>query len=393
MMKLVFCNLLLFLVIFSNLYAQDTLKNQINWNDYLNQEWENYLKNLDSNWIEFNRQQEEEWRRYVKNVKQKWNEFEDSWHKKWVKYSENLNSKSIVNFEEGIVKIEAITEKNQENPETKVKEILLDKVKSLINTQIPTIKEPLFADQLPIKVVPKDTEKHKEKVFEPEDVDKFVKEKVAPEIKITTETFRSKDGIERIKAEVKFELNENHLPIRAKKYLPLVYKYSEKHSVDPALVMAIIENESAFNPLVTSERNGKPIATGLMQLVPWSGGKEAYNALGYNGEPTREFLKNPENNIRLGTKYLSILNDIYDKVNNEDKKRLLMISAYNTGPSNVNKTLCNCHKSYLAIEKVNDMDSTKLYNYMRQNLPFNETRKYLKSVERSYNKYKSPEDL
>ena len=73
-------------------------------------------------------------------------------------------------------------------------------------------------------------------------------------------------------------------------YLPRKLIKEEIDKINPKLVMAVIHTESAFNPKARStfkRKNGRTgHAYGLMQLVPYSGGKEAYNYLGYNGNPT-----------------------------------------------------------------------------------------------------------
>lgn len=96
-----------------------------------------------------------------------------------------------------------------------------------------------------------------------------------------------------------------------------VAKYSKEYQVPPEVVIAVIEHESTFSPIVISSRN----CVGLMQLSPPTA-KAVAADLGmvyYN-------LQNVEHNIRIGTKYLS---DLYVKYKNWNR----VLSAYNMGPT------------------------------------------------------------
>ncbi len=86
-------------------------------------------------------------------------------------------------------------------------------------------------------------------------------------------------------------------------------------NVDPALVEAIVYNESAFDPGATSRAG----ATGLMQLMP-----ETAASLGVSD------VYDPAQNVRGGTRYLRGLLDRFHDV-------ALAIAAYNAGPAAVER--------------------------------------------------------
>jgi soluble lytic murein transglycosylase-like protein len=91
----------------------------------------------------------------------------------------------------------------------------------------------------------------------------------------------------------------------------LVAAAAQRHSLDPALLTAVIKQESAFNPCAVSLKG----ALGLMQLMP---------------ETARELhvadVFDPEENIRGGAAYLRQLLDRY-----KGDLRLALI-GYNAGP-------------------------------------------------------------
>ena len=102
--------------------------------------------------------------------------------------------------------------------------------------------------------------------------------------------------------------------ISASTYDHLIKAACRKHSIDPALVMAVIHAESQFDPLAVSPKG----AVGLMQLSPI-----VTKELGIN-DPF-----NPRINIDGGVRYLKGLLDTFDG----DRK--LALAAYNAGPTQV----------------------------------------------------------
>ncbi|MCC7430111.1 transglycosylase SLT domain-containing protein [bacterium] len=327
-------------------------------------------------WQNFMDEQEKQWETYKTNTQKIFGEFQESTPKNWVTYDLEERSKTEVNFEKGEIKVEVLLEKN-ENAQEKLSEVS----KELLKTS--DKESSIFSEQLPIK-----EEKTGEKIqFENKSLDKFLSKTTKENSKIS-KPFKNSEEKEVVKATLTIKLNSDHISKRAEKYLPFVETYSQKFGVEPELVLAIIRNESAFNPVVTSVCNGKPCATGLMQLVPWSGGKTAFNSLGFEGQPTRDYLKDPEKNIELGTKYLSILMEIFKEIQHETKIRYLTICSYNTGTGNVARGLIRQNNVSLAVDYSKKVNETELFTKLTQDLPYEETRNYLKKVTASYKTYK-----
>jgi soluble lytic murein transglycosylase-like protein len=99
-------------------------------------------------------------------------------------------------------------------------------------------------------------------------------------------------------------------------YDAIIAEHASVHGVRPDLVHAVIQAESAFNPMARSVKG----AMGLMQLMPATavqyGVTNAYD---------------PVQNIRAGVAYLRRLLDRYS--HNEE----LALAAYNAGPAAVEK--------------------------------------------------------
>lgn len=174
----------------------------------------------------------------------------------------------------------------------------------------------------------------------------------------------------------------------APKFLPLVNRYAAKTGVDPALIFGIIYQESRFNPNAVSQAE----AYGMMQLVPRSGGLEAFRkAKGESVQPTKDYLMDPENNIELGATYLSmLLFDYWTKgVGNMPSREYCVISGYNTGPGNVSRAFTgSTGKLNEAQAKANAMSPDELFDFLRVNLPYAETRDYLLRVTAARRHYK-----
>lgn len=102
-------------------------------------------------------------------------------------------------------------------------------------------------------------------------------------------------------------------------YADLINKAANKHGVDPALIAAIIEQESRFNPKAKSSVG----ARGLMQLMPLV-------CRGANLDPDGDCY-DPEKNIMAGTAEIAR----YLKQYNGNLE--VALAAYNAGPVAVNK--------------------------------------------------------
>jgi len=159
-----------------------------------------------------------------------------------------------------------------------------------------------------------------------------------------------------------------------------VINAAQKYGLPRSLILSVIKNESSFNPRARSHAN----ALGLMQLVPTSGGKEAYSYLmGKEATPGPDVLYDPIENIMLGATYLHLLNTRYfGKVKDKKSRLHLIIASYNTGAGNVSKAFTGKMKLRPAIQKINQMTSDQVYEHLIAHLPYAETKTYLSRVTR-----------
>ena len=137
---------------------------------------------------------------------------------------------------------------------------------------------------------------------------------------------------------------------------------NQEFSFDPALVYAIMREESEYRPEVSSPAG----ALGVMQLIPPTANRIA-RQLGVAGfEPVRLF--DPALNIRFGTFYLRSL------VERFQGSRPLAVASYNAGPEAVSRWL--------------DSAGAQPDDVFVDSVPYGETRRYLRRVLRSYRVYR-----
>ena len=178
---------------------------------------------------------------------------------------------------------------------------------------------------------------------------------------------------------------ETHKDIAGGKYIKLVKNAGRQYGVPVALMMAIMETESSFNPLARSRSN----ALGLMQIKANTAGRDYFSLIkGYKHTPTSAFLYSPKNNIEVAAGYLSILGNRYLAGIRDPKKReYAMISSYNGGAGNLWRSLNKAGNKTNAISRVNDMSTSEFYWFLTNRHIREETRNYLKKVNGKQTKY------
>lgn len=184
---------------------------------------------------------------------------------------------------------------------------------------------------------------------------------------------------------IELELVEDHIPKRAEQFKAMIRKHSKAFTVEEPLIFAIMEQESAFNPAAKSHVP----AYGLMQLVPRSGGRDAYRFVHKKDViPSADFLYDPDNNIELGTGYLRLLmTTSFAKVEDPRCRMLCAIAAYNTGAGNVSRAITGNTNISKAIPQINQMNYDQLFSHLKRYLPHAETQDYIQKVTSKMQKY------
>lgn len=293
---------------------------------------------------------------------------------RYVKYTENYRNRTVVDYDKGTILIEHLDEAEVKG-----------KVRNAVVTALLTPDDPgavdLFSDkEIVLKGKPYLQQLVADQNGNPmatrEDVERYADFLVNNRLQ-----GRQIDvnGTSKNVVYVSFAMINNHIDKRALQYAAMVRKNSDATQVSRSLIFAIIKIESAFNPYAVSSAP----AYGMMQLVPHSGGREAYRkAKGLDESPTKEYLFDAGNNIELGSTYLSVLlNDSpLRQIDNPVSREYCAIAAYNTGPSNVFKAFSSSPsktRAADALDKINAMRPDEVYETLRLNLPYAETRGYI----------------
>ncbi|MDX2252800.1 MAG: murein transglycosylase domain-containing protein [Nitrospira sp.] len=293
--------------------------------------------------------------------------------KRYVKYTQNYMSRAIVDFDRGTVHVETLDDKQPK-----------DSLKNAIVTTLLTPNDPravdLFSDKGVSLTDDNDpyllglvTDQQGKAIRTPEGADRFADYLIEQQAKTRIVDL---NGASKTALYTTIPMVANFSNRQAEKYRPVVTRFAEHYKVSPSLVFAVIRTESNFNPFAVSSAP----AYGLMQLVPTSGGRDAYRkAKGQDTVPSRDYLFDPENNIELGVAYLHVLSyDQLEQIENQVSREYCVISAYNTGSRNMYKAFSS--DIVAAVNRINGLEPPAVYDRLRANLPYQETRDYLTKV-------------
>ena len=315
--------------------------------------------------------------KFKKAVEKKWDTYEESTSKSYVSYSKDLSSRTIVDFEKGEVTIELIVDeedpKNDSYDSNSDLDLRLFTTKLKLSSKFLSIN-PRLLNVLMMLVFQEDEDSNnddnvnssftkrlskllKEKGDDGEPIlkDQLVdasgkavetlsntlgipKDLISDKTKKVRMHF-AKDGKKRTIISIKIPLSDNHMEKRRERYKELIEIEARRFNIPTEIALAIAETESAFNPKAKSHVP----AYGLMQLVPKTGARDAYQWI-YKKDKfiSGRYLYKPRNNVELGCAYLSMIRHHYfSAIRDDELAYICAIPAYNTGVGNVSKALIN----------------------------------------------------
>jgi len=296
---------------------------------------------------------------------------------RYVKYTEDYKNRVVVDYDAGSILIEHLDE---EGVQEKLRNAA---VVALLTPDDPGAVDLFSAKEIPLSGTPYLQELVVDEngvvMKSREDIDRYTAWLVGNRLQ---NRMIDANGVSKMVFYVQMSMVNAHVDKRALQYAESVRRHAEGTQVSRSLIYAVIKTESAFNPFAVSSAP----AYGMMQLVPSSGGREAYRkAKGQDVMPSKEYLFNADNNIELGSTYLSVLlNDSPLRgIRSAVAREYCAIAAYNTGPSNVFRAfskLSGKARQEEALDRINAMKPDEVYDTLRTKLPYEETRGYVAKV-------------
>ena len=354
--------------------------------------------------------------KFKKAVEKKWDTYEESTSKSYVSYSKDLSSRTIVDFDKGEVTIELIVDeedpKNDSYDSNSDLDLRLFTTKLKLSSKFLSIN-PRLLNVLMMLVFQEDEDSNnddnvnssftkrlskllKEKGDDGEPILKdqlvdasgkavetvgntlgIAKDLISDKTKKVRMHF-AKDGKKRTIISIKIPLSDNHMEKRRERYKELIEIEARRFNIPTEIALAIAETESAFNPKAKSHVP----AYGLMQLVPKTGARDAYQWI-YKKDKfiSGRYLYKPRNNVELGCAYLSMIRHHYfSAIRDDELAYICAIPAYNTVVGNVSKALINKTNIREASKKANKMNKDELYDKLYSDLSSKEAKNYLKKV-------------
>ncbi|MDM7857416.1 murein transglycosylase domain-containing protein [Thiopseudomonas acetoxidans] len=304
----------------------------------------------------------------------KWGDKRVASKTEYVKYSDKYQTRAVVNFDTGVIRVETIEKKDAKA-----------KLEQAIISTLLAPSDPSGVDLLSDKAVNIGAEPflhglvvdHQGQAIRYEwRAGQYAKHLLA-------NAYQQDKYKGKTRYFVSFAMVQNHHANSQHKYASYVAQNSRRFKVKSSLIYAIMEAESSFNPYAISHVP----AYGLMQIVPTTAGRDAHQLI-YNrpGTPSKDYLFMPQNNIQMGAAYLSILNDRYlARVTHPLSREYCVIAGYNTGSGNVLKAFHSNRDQ--AFAQINRLSPAQVYNQLVAKLPYAETRRYLPKVTQYQRKY------
>ncbi|MGF1742909.1 membrane-bound lytic murein transglycosylase MltC [Vibrio profundum] len=303
------------------------------------------------------------------HIKKRWGdkEIRIAGKSNYVKYIDNYLSRTEVNFQKGTIVVETVASTDPR-----------EHLRNAIITTLLTPDDPARVDLFSSKNITLEGKPFLYQQVLDQDhqpiqwswrAKRFADYLVSHQLKIKTVDFKKAYYVE-------IPMVKDQMAIRSYQYANIVRRAAKKYGIPEDLIYAIIKTESSFNPYAVSWAN----AYGLMQVVPKTAGRDVFKLVKKrSGQPSPQYLFNPENNIDTGTAYFYLLKNRYLKgVRNPLSLEYSMISAYNGGAGGVLNTFSRNRSR--AMKDLNSLQPNQVYWALTHKHPSSESRRYLEKV-------------
>ncbi len=354
-----------------------------------------YSGALTRNFDNYDNAYQEESAAFKKEITAQWGEFKTSSSTEWVSYVGDDKVRRSIDYDSGNISVEILVDESSSVKNTK--RALEKEIFTLLNT---TESEAFNVDRVAKKVearlsspsfrLIKRGKPSENRIFSFDTLTSvtfndsgFIKVSNKTRSIATTDVRPAKVFNKKI-VRSSFKVKKALLQ-KASRYADAIGRSSRIQKIPTALIYAIMESESSFNPMAKSHIP----AYGLMQIVPRSAGQDATKHLyGKAKILAPSYLYSTDNNIKVGTAYLHVLYYKYlRKVKDPQSRLYCTIAAYNTGASNVAKAFIDKKHFSKAVNHINKLTPDEVYEALVTKLPFKETRHYMKTVSGKMKKY------
>ncbi|PIE63137.1 MAG: membrane-bound lytic murein transglycosylase MltF [Desulfobacter postgatei] len=180
-------------------------------------------------------------------------------------------------------------------------------------------------------------------------------------------TDRYYDNIDNFDA---YELKKFHerIETRLPKYKNIIKEESAKHGFDWRLIAAIVYQESRFDPNAKSFTNVR----GLMQVT-----RKTAKEMGIKNR------RDPQQSVRAGIKYLSLMYKRFDYIEDESERLLFALASYNVGYGHVEDAISLARKQG---------NAPNTWKGLKAALPLLSKAKYYKQTKHGYARGWEPVD-
>jgi len=361
-----------------------------------NAAWNTLKADQNARWNQYVAEQKAAWDRYSAEIDATWGaaHAKKPTQKEWVAYSPKRDERSSIDFEKGQLQVDVLLKPGESAQSPQVKERIKAQLEQAVAK--PAREDPVLEvapppSQVAISAPSKPVYPLKDQLtlsngseVTPANAIQFAKEVVKNQ-PLKTKTIQTPQGKKQM-VSVFIPLVKDHVQKRARPYLQRVQEMAQRFQIPVSLIFGIMQTESSFNPM---SHNGVP-AYGLMQLVPRSGARDAYQYVFHDDKlVTANYLYNPDNNIELGSAYLKLLQTREMKRIKDVRSRMFCaIAAYNTGGGNVARAFIpGSHNIRKASAIINRMSFDQVYEHLRTHLPYEETQRYVWKVRKYMKKY------